>query len=343
MGKEVVEEVSGWFRVFKDGTVDRSWTGIDDQVLPLTMRVSPSNDAFVEGVATKDVVLNQETSVWARIYVPQTALQQHENQRLGVVLHFHGGGFCISHADWRMYYHFYTRFVRESNVICVSVDYRLAPENRLPAACDDAFGALLWLRSVALGEREESWLSRYADFSRCVLMGDSTGGNLVHEVLLRTLANPPDFLHPVCVRGGVSIHPGYVRSERSKSEMEIPCDSALLTLDMVDKFLKLSAPEGFTTRDHPITNPMGPQAPPLKDLKFPRILVAIADRDLMRDTQLEYCEAMKAGGHEVEVFISESVGHSFYFNEIAIKSDPHIAEQTSNLLQTVDQFIKSCF
>lgn len=344
MSKEVVEEVSGWLTLFSDGTVDRKWSGNDAAVLALTMQVPPSNDTFVDGVATKDVVVNEETGVWVRIYLPQTALQQAENQcRLGVVLHLQGGGFCISHADWRMYYHFYTRLVRASNVICVSVDVRLAPEHRLPAACDDSFGALLWLRSVARGEREESWLSRYADFSRCVVMGDSSGGNLVHQVVLRALATPPDLLHPVCVRGGVSIHPGYVRCERSKSEMEIPPDSAFLTLDMVDKFLKLSAPEGCTTRDHAITNPMGPDAPPLKDLRFPRMLVAIADRDLMRDTQLEYCEAMKMGGHEVEVFISENVGHCFYLNEIAIKSDPHIAQETSKLLQTLDQFIQSCF
>jgi len=259
-----------------------------------------------------------------------------------MVIHFHGGGFCISHADWQMYYHFYTRLVRDSNVICVSVDFRLAPEHRLPAACEDSFGALQWLASVARGEREEPWLTRYADFSRCVLMGDSSGGNLVHQVGFRAKATPADLL-PVCVRGGISIHPGYVKPEKSKSEMENPPDSALLTPDMVDKFLTLSAPEGFTARDNPITNPMGLHAPPLKNLKFPRMLVAIADKDLIRDTELEYCEAMKNAGHEVEVYISENVGHSFYLNEIAIKYDPITAKETSKFLQAADRFIKSCF
>nr|ABK23396.1 unknown [Picea sitchensis] len=173
--------------------------------------------------------------------------------------------------------------------------------------------------------------------------GRQLWGNLVHEVGLRAQATPPDLLHPVCVRGGISIHPGYVRSERSQSEKEHPPDSALLTLDMVDKFLKLSAPEGISTRDHPITNPMGPDAPPLKDLKFPRMLVAIADRDLIRDTELEYYEAMKSAGHDVEVFRSENVGHSFYLNEIAIKYDPNTAKETSRLLQAADRFIQSCF
>jgi acetyl esterase/lipase len=174
-------------------------------------------------------------------------------------------------------------------------------------------------------------------------MGDSSGGNLVHEVGLRAQATPPDLLHPVCVRGGISIHPGYVRSERSQSEMENPPDSAFLTLDMIDKFLKLSAPDGITTRDHPITNPMRPDAPPLKYLKFPHMLVAIADRDLLRDTYIEYCEAMKNVGHNVEVFISENVDHSFYLDEITIKYDLNTTQETSKLLQAADRFIKSCF
>lgn len=343
MGKEVVEDVSGWLTVFSDGTVERKWSGEDKQVLALTMPVPPSNDTFVEGVATKDVIVNEETGVWVRIYLPQRAVQQQENQRVGIVIHLHGGGFCVSQPDWQMYYHFYSRLVRASNVICVSVAFRLAPEHRLPAACDDSFGALLWLRSVARGEIEQPWLTRYADFSRCILMGDSSGANLVHEVGLRAQATPADLLDPVCVRGGISMHPGYVRSERSQSEKENPSESALLTLDMVDKFLILSAPQGITTRNHAITNPMGPDAPPLKDLKFPRMLVGIADRDLIRDTELEYCEAMKSAGHDVEVFCSENVGHSFYLNEIAIKYDPNTANETSKLLQVTDRFIQSCF
>lgn len=342
MGKEVVEDVSGWLRVFSDGTVERKWNGENEQVLALTMPVPPSNDTFVEGVATKDVIVNEETGVWVRIYLPQTALQQHENQRLGMVIHLHGGGFCVSQPHWQMYYHFYARLVRASNVICVSVAFRLAPEHRLPAACEDSFGVLLWLRSVARGEIEEPWLTRYADFSRCILMGDSSGANLVHEVGLRSQSTPPDLLHPVCVRGGISLHPGYVRSERSQSEKETPSESALLTLDMVDKFLILSAPEGITTRNHAITNPMGPDAPPLKELKFPRMLVAIANRDLIRDTELEYCEAMKSAGHDVEVFYSQNVGHSFYLNEIAIRYDPKTAKETSKLLEVADRFIQSC-
>uniref|UniRef100_A0A0D6QV85 Alpha/beta hydrolase fold-3 domain-containing protein n=1 Tax=Araucaria cunninghamii TaxID=56994 RepID=A0A0D6QV85_ARACU len=336
--REVVEEVSGWLKIFSDGSVDRTWTG-PEQVKALLMAVPASGDNFVDGVATRDEVVEAETGVGVRIYLPETAMTT--DRKLGVVVHFHGGGFCVSHADMQMYYHFYSRLVRASNVICVSANFRLAPEHRLPSACDDCFGVVSWLGTVARGERDDAWLGRYADFSRCVLMGDSSGGNLVHQMALRSRACEEE-LRPLCVRGGVAFHPGFVRSERSRSEAEIPSESAFLTLEMVDKFLYLSLPVG-STKDHPITNPMGPLAPSLEKLSFPRMMVAIADRDLIRDTELEYCEAMKRAGHDVEVFVSENVGHSFYMNEIAIQFDPHVARETTKLLEATDRFINRCF
>ncbi|GLJ27395.1 hypothetical protein SUGI_0537640 [Cryptomeria japonica] len=338
--KKLVDEVSGWLQIFSDGSVDRAWTG-PDEVKPLIMPVPPSNDAFADGVATKHVVVDQENGVWIRIYLPRTALEREANNKLGVVIHFHGGGFCVSRADWQMYNHFYSRLVTASNVICVSVDFRLAPEHRLPTAIDDCFAAVAWLGKVARREKEESWLAQYADFERCVLIGDSSGGNLVHHVAVKALACEEE-LRPLCVLGGVPLHPGFVRPERSKSEAEIPPDSALLTLEMVDKFLSLSLPVG-STKDHPITNPMGEQAPPLEKLKFPPFLVGIANRDLIRDTEMEYCEAMRSAGHEVETFVSENVGHCFYLNQLAINFDPHVANETAKLLEGIDRFISRCF
>lgn len=337
MAREVVENVSGWLKLFSDGTVERQWTG-PEEVKQLLEPVPPSNQIFVDGVATRDVMVDPKNGVWVRIYLPQTA--QTTDQKLGIVVHFRGGGFCISHADWRMYYTFYTRLVKNSNVICVSVNFRLAPEHRLPAACEDCFGAMTWLSTVARGEKEESWLRSYADFSRCVLIGDSAGGNLVHEIAVRSRNYEKDLL-PVCVLGGIALHPGFVRSERSKSEVESP-ESPFLTLDMLDKFLAMALPVG-SNKDHPITNPIGPLAPDLEKLRFPRMMVAIADGDLVRDTEVEYCEAMKRAGHDVEVVISEKVGHSFYLNQIAVQTDPEVGAQTTKLLDAISLFIQSCF
>ena len=111
--------------------------------------------------------------------------------------------------------------------ICVSVAFRLALEHRLPHSLWGLVWRFLWLRSVAPGVIEQLWLTRYIDFSRCVLRGYSSGANLIHEVDLRAQATPSDLLHPVCVQGGISMHLGYLRSERRQSEKENPSESTL--------------------------------------------------------------------------------------------------------------------
>lgn len=130
---------------------------------------------------------------------------------------------------------------------------------------------------------------------------------------------------------------GLVREQRSKSEMETPPNLAMLSTEMVDKMFTLTVPEG-STKDHPVSNPTGPLAPNLQHMKLPPFLVAIADHDLLRDTQFEYCEAMKMAGKSVEVFKCKNVGHCFHLNTI----DANISRQTQDLLDVIQNFIKTC-
>ncbi|XP_077218549.1 strigolactones hydrolase CXE15-like [Tasmannia lanceolata] len=330
--KTLVDEVSGWLRVFSDGSVDRTWTG-PPEVEFLATPIAP-NEKLSDGVATRDVIIDSNSGLSVRIYVPEK--KPDDNQKLPLLLHFHGGGFCISRAEWYMYYHFYTRLVSSARAICVSVEMRLAPEHRLPAAIDDCYSALHWLRAVARAESSEPWLEAQADFSRVFLIGDSSGGNLVHEVAARAGS---DDLEPLKLAGGIPIHPGFVRAERSKSEIKNQSDSAFLTLDMLDKFLAMSLPLG-STKDHPITCPMGSAAPPLAGLELPPFLIPVAELDLIRDSELEYIEEMKKAGKDVELLLSQGVSHSFYLNKIAVDSDPKTREETDRLIEAISDFIK---
>ncbi|XP_058078537.1 probable carboxylesterase 6 [Magnolia sinica] len=330
--KVVVDEVSGWLRVYDDGSIDRSWTG-PTEVGFLMAPVPPSGN-FIDGVATRDVAIDPSSSLSARIYIPEKGPD--DETKLPVLLHFHGGGFCMSRANWYMYHQFYTKLVKSARAICVSVEFRLAPEHKLPIAIDDCYKALLWLRSLARAEMSEPWLEdRAADFSRVFLIGDSTGGNLVHHVAARAASEE---WSPLRVAGGVLIHPGFVRAERSKSELELKPDP-FLTLEMVDKLLGMALPPG-STKDHPITCPMGTAAAPLAGLKLPPFLVTVAQNDLMRDTELEYVEAMKNAGKDVELLLNTGVGHSFYLNKIAVDSDPGTATQTELLLGAISDFMR---
>ncbi|CAN6703410.1 unnamed protein product [Malus baccata var. baccata] len=326
--KVLVDEVSGWLRVFADGSVDRTWTG-PPQVQFMTEPVAP-HDEFIDGVATRDVYVNENLRL--RIYLPET--NPEDSSKLPIFLHLHGGGFCISQADWYMYYQMYTKLARSAKAICISVYLSLAPEHRLPAPIIDGFSALLWLRSVAQGESYEQWLVSHADFNRVFLIGDSSGGNLVHEIAAR--AGKVD-LSPLRLAGGIPIHPGFVRAVRSRSELEQP-ESPLLTLDMVDKFLSLALPVG-STKDHPITCPMGPEAPPLDTLKLPPFLLCIGEMDMIIDTEMEYYDAMKKAKKDVELLISPGMSHSFYLNKIAVDMDPQTAAQTEALISGIKDFV----
>ena len=332
--KKIVEEVSSWLRVFDDGSVDRTWTGPPEA--EFMMKPVPPHQEFIEGVATRDVTINQNSGLAVRIYIPEKNTNCQDKNKLPLILHFHGGGFCISRADWYMYYHFYAQLVRTVGAICVSVYLPLAPGHRLPAACDEAYVAFLWLAAVARGESSEPWLETYADFGRVFLVGDSTGGNIVHHLAAR--AGCID-TQPLQLLGGILLHPGFLRAEPSKSFLEIP-ETPLLTRDMVNKFMTLALPIG-STKDHPITCPMGPLAPPLATLKLPPMLVVVAENDLLRDSEFEYCEAMKAASKDVEVFINHGMGHSFYFDKLAIDMDPEMTAQVDKLVEKITNFINN--
>jgi len=93
---------------------------------------------------------------------------------LAVLVFFHGGGWVI--GDLEMHDVLCRQLTAGSGVSVVSVDYRLAPEHKFPAAVDDAWAATRWVVAHA-GELG-------ADASRLAVGGDSAGGNLAAVVAL---------------------------------------------------------------------------------------------------------------------------------------------------------------
>ncbi len=93
---------------------------------------------------------------------------------LPVVVYFHGGGWVICDLDT----HDGTcrALANGVNAVVVSVDYRLAPEHKFPAAAEDAYEVTSWVAAHAdeLG----------VEPSRLAVAGDSAGGNLAAVVAL---------------------------------------------------------------------------------------------------------------------------------------------------------------
>ena len=94
-----------------------------------------------------------------------------KNYDEGVILYLHGGGYVsCSAATHRP---ITAALARLARLRVFSLDYRIAPENRFPAALDDAVAAYRWL------------LERGLPASTISLAGDSAGGGLVLSLLLR--------------------------------------------------------------------------------------------------------------------------------------------------------------
>jgi acetyl esterase len=81
---------------------------------------------------------------------------------------FHGGGFVIGNLDSHDVV--CRKLAHEGELVVISVDYRLAPEHKFPAAVDDAITATAWISDNA------STLG--IDAARLCVGGDSAGGNL---------------------------------------------------------------------------------------------------------------------------------------------------------------------
>eukprot|EP01018_Ginkgo_biloba_P014025 Gb_30371 [translate_table: standard] len=292
--------------------------------------VPPCPQAMDEngGVASKDVVLDSDLGLWVRLYLPP-----HGQTLLPLIIFFHGGGFCFGSPSHFIAHRFCLKWAASIGAIIVSVKYRLAPEHRLPAAYEDSFAAVEWLRCQSIkrkgGEIIDPWLDSHADFSHVYLMGDSAGGNIAHHVGM--WAAEKDWEH-LQIRGMILLHPFFGGEERTASEIACPA-SVLLNLEGSDKLWREALPIG-ENKDNPFSNPLGPESPNLDLIDLPPLFVVIGGRDLLRDRVLEYCRAMKKCGKQIQVFEFEEENHSF----TALKLEE---ANSLKVLQYASDFIKS--
>ncbi|KAK4784620.1 hypothetical protein SAY86_018988 [Trapa natans] len=312
----VAAEIEGLIRVFKDGFVERP---------PIVPCVSSSLSHRV-GVVSQDTMIDRFTDVWARFYVP--ALQGRpcsKFSKLPLVVYFHGGGFCVGSAAWSCYHEFLARLALKANVCIASVNYRLAPENRLPAAYEDGFLVLKWLKQQALLSRsspEQCWRGR-CDFSRVFLGGDSAGANIAHNLGAR-LASSNGFeamsMRPLGFMGTILVQPFFGGEERTGSEKNMVQPSrSPLSLATADTYWRLALPTG-ADRDHYWCNPVMAygKGSKLEDTMLFPTLVCISEKDILLDRNLMFCRVLAEAGKMVEHVVYEGVGHAF---QVLSKSD----------------------
>lgn len=154
----------------------------------------------------------------ARLYTPNK-LRQDEGLAPALVF-FHGGGWVI--GDLETHDVVCRGIAQDGELLVISIDYRLAPEHKFPAAVDDAIAATRWIADNAkkLG----------IDPEQLSVGGDSAGGNLSAVVALHARDHGGPLL-----AGQVLIYPATDFSMRHPSHSE-PETSVLLTHSVIRWF-----------------------------------------------------------------------------------------------------------
>ena len=120
-------------------------------------------EALVPGVKSVDrTVTGAVGEIPARVFTPDGA------GPFPVIVYFHGGGWVI--GDKQVYDGGARGLSKQANAVVVSVDYRLAPEHKFPAAWDDALASYKWALANAASIK--------GDPKKVALAGESAGGNL---------------------------------------------------------------------------------------------------------------------------------------------------------------------
>ena len=130
----------------------------------------PLDDVPMRAVEDR-VVAGPGGDLPVRIYMPNGASVGGPDP--GIVF-FHGGGWVIMSIE--SHDRMARRLADDAGAVVVSVDYRLAPEHKFPAAADDCYAATQWVAANAA--------SLGIDPARLAVAGDSAGGNLAAVVAL---------------------------------------------------------------------------------------------------------------------------------------------------------------
>lgn len=237
------------------------------------------------GAVTNITISGSEAEIPVRIYKPEG------DGPFPVVLFFHGGGWVLFTLN--NYDAIATHLCYHARSVIVSVDYRLAPENKFPAALTDCYDAVCWTADH---------IADYGgDPGKMALAGDSAGGNLaaVTAIQLRDRSGPK-------ISGQVLLYPAtdYYKSDRGSYRKF--AEGFGLTFADMEWFWEqyLSNPEDA---QNPLVAPI--LAYDLTNL--PPAFIMVAGNDLLRDEGIAYALRLRESGVSVRFSEYQEMIHGF--------------------------------
>lgn len=242
----------------------------------------------------------QPVEAWRDFFVPSLAgpvpvreyrpVNRAPSEPLPALVFFHGGGWVI--GDRATHDVLCRELCHLTGCLVFSVDYRLGPEHRFPAAIDDALAVTRWLArhgpEVAI------------DVSRMAVGGDSAGANLAAAAAL-ALRETAD----VKLACQLLVYP--VTDLRFQTASFQSCGAGYV----------LTAADMLYFRGHYIADPADYtdwRASPLlaeDHSRLPPALVLTAGFDPLRDEGRLYADKLSAAGNAVQYICFERQMHGF--------------------------------
>ena len=238
---------------------------------------------------TERTIPGPSGEIRVRIYTPGTPIYDAAGYPL--LVYFHGGGWVLGNLD--THDSLCRSFANTAECIVVSVDYRLAPENRFPAAVEDAYGAVCWVSENA----------RYLDgnSSRLAVGGDSAGGNLAAVSCLMSRARKgPELAHQLL------LYPVLDLSNFDTGSYHVHGNGYLLTAESMvyyrDQYLR-----DEEDRSNPYASPL--LAEDFSGL--PPATVAAAELDILTDEGRTYVDRLNGDGVPATYLCYDRMIHPF--------------------------------
>jgi acetyl esterase/lipase len=207
----------------------------------------------------------------------------------GVYLHIHGGGWTFNAFD--MQDDKLERLAENCGLACVSVEYRLAPENPYPAAPDDCEAAALWLVREAQ--------ARFGT-QRLTIGGDSAGAHLSVVTLMRLRDR-----HGITPFSGANLISGCYDLAMTPSVRRWGKEKLVLNTRDIHQFIQNFLRLQGDVRD--------PDVSPLQgDLAgLPPALFTVGTRDPLLDDSLFMSQRWVAAGNRAELAVYPGGAHVF--------------------------------
>jgi acetyl esterase len=273
--------------------------------------ILPQGEVESVGKVEERVIPGPESDIPVRVYYPKE-----EQDVYPALVYYHGGGWVVGNLD--SHDNVCRALTNLANCVTISVDYRLAPEHKFPAAVVDSYVAVQYVYDHA-----ESF---QVDRNKIAVGGDSAGGNLAAVIsnMAKDKGTPS-----ICYQ--LLLYPSTNVGGEPTVSMKENAEGYFLTKGMMEWFR-----DCYLNTEEDKKNPL--LSPLLNEdlIGLPPALVVTAEYDPLRDEGEAYAKKLADAGVEVESIRYDGAIHGFI-------SMAAVIEQGKSALEKAGKALKEAF